>query len=276
MTRRESQAQSRTISGKSYSRRRCRIGLWRVLEQMYAQETITVGMRQLVTKVDNDVRQAFEQLIDSADWLSKKARRNAIARQREVRLEVGYEAPLPTFAQNHLEDSPYLSLALTFLGESVTRALRRVGRPYDLRQDMKPAAVDLSYVYKDRASFVHVPAGFLAGLFESGATEIHPAALYGQLAPALGHERQHHAFDWEGWENEAGVKPGDTRRMDVRKLAAIFLPNILRCLCHAVRLRRRITGLWIQPWSCLLRANVPPRSIASFITSFDIRPEDGM
>jgi putative endopeptidase len=203
------------------------VGLRMMLGHLYAQETVTEEMRRLVTTVDVDVQTTFDEMIQSADWLTHKARKAAIAKQRGIRVEIGAPSQVQ-FPDIRIEGRPYVSIILDWLSRSVTERLQGVGKPIDPAEwDIFPQSVFPRY--DPLRNQVLIPAGYLSMVFEN-RSYLHPVVLYGRLGTTLGHER-HHAFDRENRETglrsrlrqEKWGRRGDRRRIAKREETIVDL-----------------------------------------------------
>jgi putative endopeptidase len=157
---------------------------------------------------------AMGRRISNLAWMTPKTKARALAKLKNVRVEVGGQEPLRTYERLTVaRDDPFGNL-LRAAHVEYRRDLDKLGRPVDRGEwSMVPQTVNAQS--SPLMTKIMFPAGIMQGLFFDAETD--PAVNYGAIGVVIGHELSHQFDDQGAKYDETGAlnnwwTPEDLRR----------------------------------------------------------------
>jgi len=188
--------------------------LGELVGQMYVEKYFPPSYKERMDALALNVKKAFEIRLRKLKWMSEPTRREALAKLKAMRVEVGYPRKWEDYSRLEIGRDALVSNIRRVGRFEFEKNLQQLGQPVDTgRWDMKPHEVTAgNAILLNKLIF---PAGILQPPFFF--PEADDAVNYGAIGMALGHEISH-AFDDQGrnFDRNANMRdwwaPGDAEK----------------------------------------------------------------
>jgi putative endopeptidase len=168
--------------------------LGELVGQMYVEKYFPPAYKERMDTLAFFVKKAFDIRLRKLSWMSESTRREALAKLKAMRIEIGYPSRWEDYSKLEIIRDSLLSNIKRVGRFEFEKNLKQLGHPVDTtRWDMKPHEVTAgNAILLNKLIF---PAGILQPPFFF--PEADDAVNYGAIGMALGHEISH-AFDDQG------------------------------------------------------------------------------
>ncbi|CAG0900640.1 unnamed protein product [Darwinula stevensoni] len=173
---------------------------------VYVSESFPATAKEEVEQLVKDLKAAFEEILDSIDWMDAATRKKAKDKNDAIRAFIGYpdfildpKALADYYAGIIVNNSTHLWNAFSLLGWSWRRQAAGVNKPVHRDAWITHPTVVNAFYYP-RMNSITFPAGILQSpIYQQGR----PAAMnYGGIGTVIGHEITH-GFDNSGRQYDA-------------------------------------------------------------------------
>jgi putative endopeptidase len=196
----------KTLSGTPRQRDRWKRGIGRVNEdlgdavgQIYVQKYFPASSREEVQAMVKNILKAFDQRVDSLDWMAPETRQKAKAKIATIKVGVGYPDTWRDYASLDIRpDDPLGNHERARLAE-YRHQVAKLGKPVD-RDEWWMTPQTVNAVNLPLQNALNFPAAILEAPFFDPKADA--AANYGSIGAIIGHEISH-SFDNLGAEFDA-------------------------------------------------------------------------
>ena len=170
-----------------------------VVAQEYVTQHFPPESKARMTQLIENLRTAFGEAIDSAEWMSAATKQEARRKLKAFRANIGYPAAWRKYDALDIRAGDLAGNMMRAARFETRYQLQRVDGPTDPDEwTMLPQVVNASY--NPRRNSITFPAGILQPpLFDPSADD---AVNYGSIGSVIGHEMGH-GFDDQGRQSDA-------------------------------------------------------------------------
>ena len=175
------------------------------LGRLYVERHFTADAKQKMERLIENLRSAFRQAIDEADWMTPATRQEAQRKLAAFRPHVGYPDKWRDYSRVMVTRDGLGRNVMNAVQNDMRRDLDRVGGAVDQNEwSMTPPTVNAYYSAQLNAIFF--PAGILQPPYFDPTVD--DAVNYGGIGAVIGHEMGH-GFDDQGRKVDADGKLRD-------------------------------------------------------------------
>lgn len=173
--------------------------------EMYAQRHWTADTDRQMTELLGDLRAAYKEKIDNAQWMDEPTRKEALAKLASFDPRIGHPVNYIDYSAMNVSRTDPLANAIGADDFQWNLELSRLGKPVD-RTLWDMNVQEVNAYYNPLTNQVTFPAAILQPPFFDPAAD--PAVNYGETGATIGHEMGH-GFDDEGRQFDATGKLRD-------------------------------------------------------------------
>jgi len=177
-----------------------------LVSKLFVESSFPEISRQAALEMLREIRVAFNESLQTKDWMDAATRKKAVYKLEHMFLEVGHPTTWPPSAHETYkefggihEDTLFNNVVATNAFD-VQKTLARLGKPVDRRRWGSSGATDVNSYYSRKVNGIFIPAGILQPPFYSPHQAL--ARNYGSVGAICGHEMTH-GFDDVGREYDA-------------------------------------------------------------------------
>lgn len=168
------------------------------LGRLYAEKYFPEKAQRAMGDLVENMRSAFADTLESADWLAAETRKNALRKLTAFEARIGFPPDLRTYDDVVVSRDGYLNSTLSASLSQRRHTLSLIGKEPERRWGMTPPTVNAQYSPSQNA--ITFPAGILQ--FPFFDMDADPAVNYGAIGAVIGHEMGH-GFDDSGSKFDA-------------------------------------------------------------------------
>lgn len=173
--------------------------------EMYAQRHWTAETDRQMTELLGDLRAAYKEKIDGAQWMDEATRKEALIKLAAFDPRIGHPVKYIDYSAMAVSPTDPLANAIQADDFQWKLQLSRLGKPVD-RTLWDMNVQEVNAYYNPLTNQVTFPAAILQPPFFDPAAD--PAVNYGETGATIGHEMGH-GFDDEGRQFDATGKLRD-------------------------------------------------------------------
>ncbi len=169
------------------------------LGRLYVEKYFTPAAKQRMDELVKNLMAAYQERIESRDWMGPETRKQALAKLATVMPKIGYPDKWRDYTALEVRADSYVQNLLRAEAFQSHYRLSRLGKPVDRKEwHMTPPTVNA--YYNSTLNEIVFPAGILQPPFFNAAAD--DAVNYGAIGAVIGHEITH-GFDDQGSRSDA-------------------------------------------------------------------------